>query len=92
MENTNNTINKPLPLTVNELNQIIVNAINNSGLPMTIIEMEMRSLYNEVIQKAREEYERAKVEYEKALAELSAKETKETNEIKETNETEATEK
>jgi hypothetical protein len=81
MENTNNTINKPLPLIVNELNQAIVNIINNSRLPMTIIEMEMRSLYNEVSQKAREEYERAKVEYEKALAEqIKAEEPKEATE------------
>jgi hypothetical protein len=43
--------------------------------------MEMRSLYNEVSQKAREEYERAKVEYEKALAEqIKAEEPKEATE------------
>ena len=87
MENTNNIINKSLPLIVNEFNQTIVNIINNSGLPMTIIEMEMRSLYNEVNQKAREEYERAKVEYEKALAEQTK-----AKEVKETNEAETTEK
>ena len=88
MENTNNSINKPISLIIEESKQTIVNAINNTGLPMTLLEMVMRDLYNEVRQKALYQYESEKNEYERALAEQMK--AKETNEIQETKE--ATEK
>ena len=81
MENTNNTINKPISLIIEESKQTIVNAINSTGLPMTLLEMIVRDLYNEVRQKALYQYESEKVEYEKALAEqIKAEEPKEATE------------
>ena len=86
MENTN-TINKPISLILEESKKTIVDAINSTGLPMTLLEMIVRDLYNEVRQNALYQYESEKKEYERTLAEQMK-----AREINKTQETEATEK
>lgn len=78
---TNNTISKPISLIIEESKKTIIDAINSTVLPMTLLEMIMRDLYNEVRQQALYQYENEKVEYEKALAEQMK--VKEINDIQE---------
>lgn len=69
MENTNNIINKPLFLNIEELNQMIIDVINQSTLHPTILEMVIKNIYNEVKEYNRIYCEREKAEYEKILVE-----------------------
>lgn len=67
MKNTN-TINKPLSLILAESRETIVKAINSTGLPMALLELIIKDLYNEINIQSNRELEFEKVEYEKALA------------------------
>lgn len=69
MENTNNTISKPISLILEDAKQAIVNTINQVNLHPTLLEMVLREVYNEANELAKSQYNREKAEYEQALAE-----------------------
>ena len=67
MENT--TINKPMSVAREELIQGITNGINNSGLPLFVIESILKELLMEVTVVAKQQMEAEKAEYEQMLKE-----------------------
>lgn len=79
MENLNNiqTPDKPLSVYIQDAKQSIISAVNSTGLHITLVEMIMKELYNEIKQQAdatysheTQRYENELLQYERALAEL----------------------
>ena len=64
---TNNTISKPMILVREEVIDSLVATINNSGLPLFVIEPILKDLLNEVRIGVKKEYESEKSNYEKLL-------------------------
>lgn len=67
-------IEKPMSVAKEELNQTIVNVINNSGLPLFVIESMLKELLMEVSVVAKQQMEEEKAQYEQMLAKQSANE------------------
>lgn len=62
-------MNKPISISIVETRDRIVAALNESGLPASVLEMMLNALYQQVAQAAQAEVEAAK----KQLAEQEAK-------------------
>lgn len=86
MENTNNIQmpDKPLSVYIQDAKQSIINAVNSTGLHITLLEIIMKELYTEIKQQADATYNREKeryeydiVQYEQALAEAQTQESTE---------------
>lgn len=77
MKNTNNTIEKPTVMIMEESKQMLVDTINKITLPMFLLEPIVKDIYNEISLQARNELEYSKIEYEKALVNLRAEESTE---------------
>ena len=79
MENTNNIQipDKPLSVYIQDAKQGIINAVNSTGLHITLLEMIMKELYTEIKQQADATYEHDKLKYEQALAEAQTQESTE---------------
>lgn len=74
MDNTNQTIDMPMSVYIQESKQKIINAINACGLHISLVEMIMKDLYNEIKQQADITREYELNEYQKALTEAISKE------------------
>lgn len=68
-QNTNQTPDKPLSVYIQETKQNLINAINNCGLHVTLIEMIMKDIYSEVKQQADLTHQRELEQYQQALTE-----------------------
>lgn len=68
--NKSNIIQKPLSVAKSELMQKLVDDINNSGLPMVVLEYVVRDLYNDVMVTAREQYKKDMENYESSNAKV----------------------
>lgn len=77
MKNTNNTIEKPTIMIIEESKQMLIDTINKITLPMFLLEPIVKDIYNEISLQARNELEYSKIEYEKALVNLRAEESTE---------------
>ena len=62
-----NTIAKPFTMAREELLQKLVNAVNESGLPIYVTEYIVRDFYNMVTQTVQQTAEKEKQEYEQQL-------------------------
>lgn len=62
-------MNKPISISIVETRDRIVAALNESGLPASVLEMMLNALYQQVVQAAQAELEAAK----KQLAEQEEK-------------------
>ena len=62
-----NTINKPMSVAREELIQDITNGINNSGLPLFVVESILKDLLMEVSMVAKLQMETEKAQYEEML-------------------------
>lgn len=62
-------MNKPISISIVETRDRIVAALNESGLPASVLEMMLNALYQQVVQAAQAEVEAAK----KQLAEQEEK-------------------
>lgn len=60
---------KPISLKLRDFKNDAVNLINNSGLPLFIIEPILKDVYSAVQVKVEQEYLRDKTQYEKSLNE-----------------------
>lgn len=74
MNNTNQTIDMPMSVYIQESKQKIINTINACGLHISLVEMIMKDLYNEIKQQADITREYELNEYQKALTEAISKE------------------
>lgn len=62
-----NTVNKPMSVVRDELIDNIVDAINNSGLPLYIIEPILKDMFIEVSEGAKRQIAIEKTQYENAI-------------------------
>lgn len=69
-------MNKPLSVANVEFRQELANLINNSGLPVCVIELALQNCLNEVSNLAMNQYRADKTQYEKSLLEESNKDKK----------------
>lgn len=60
---------KPISLKLRDFKNDAVNLVNNSGLPLFIIEPILKDVYSAVQYKVEQEYEYDKVKYEQSLIE-----------------------
>ena len=60
---------KPISVVLEELKQDIINSINNTNLPICIIEPIIKDLYNEIAALSRQQLLKDKEEYEKSQKE-----------------------
>ena len=60
---------KPISIILEELKQDIANSINNSQLPLAIIEPVMKDLYNEIVTLAQKQLIKDKENYKKSQEE-----------------------
>lgn len=60
---------KPISLKLRDFKNDAVNLVNNSGLPLFIIEPILKDIYNAVQAKVEQEYQQDKVKYEQSLNE-----------------------
>lgn len=67
MDNTNQTIDMPMSVYIKESKQKIINAINDTGLHISLLEMIIKDLYSEIKQQADAVYNHEKTEYEQLL-------------------------
>lgn len=74
--NENTETYKPLSIARDDLMDKLINAANDSGLPLVIIEYVARDFYSEVKNTASMQYEKDKKDYE---AELSKSKNDEEN-------------
>lgn len=65
----NNTIEKPISLILEDSKQMIVDAINNTNLHISLLEPIIKDLYNEIKHKAIMQLEQDKREYKTLLNE-----------------------
>ena len=64
-----NNITKPISLAIDDAKKSIIQAINNTQLHVTLVEMIMKELYMEVQEQAKLTKERELNEYNRQLAE-----------------------
>lgn len=69
-------IEKPITVIRQEFIDTISNAINNSNLPLFVIEPILRDIYLEVKSLSQKQYELEKAEYEQKMKTGDANETK----------------
>lgn len=62
-----NTINKPIMLLKDEFTNEMADLINNSGLPLFVIEPILKDILREVNVELKKQYEYEKMQYEQAL-------------------------
>ena len=65
----NNNLTKPISLAIDDAKNSIIQAINNTHLHITLVEMIMKELYMEVQEQAKLTKERELNEYNRQLAE-----------------------
>lgn len=66
--NENTELYKPLSIARDDLMDKLINAANDSGLPLVIIEYVARDFYSEVKNTASMQYEKDKKDYEVELS------------------------
>ena len=69
-------MNKPITMVYEEFKQQLADLINNSGLPVFVIEPILQSYLSEVRTLVKRQYEYDKAQYEEALLALENKEEK----------------
>ena len=62
-------MDKPISVVLEELKQDIINSINNTNLPICIIEPIIKDLYNEIAILSKQQLAKDKEEYEKSQKE-----------------------
>ena len=68
----NNTINKPMSMVREELIQTITEGINNSGLPLFVIESILKEILMEVTIVSKQQMEAERAQYEEMLKEQAS--------------------
>lgn len=63
-------MNKPISMMISETNDKIVQVCNESGLPMSVLELIVRSIYNEIKTISDRTLEKDKSEYMSALSDV----------------------
>ena len=61
-------MNKPISMMISETNDKIVQVCNESGLPMSVLELIVRNIYNEIKTISDRTLEKDKLEYMSALS------------------------
>lgn len=74
MENKNTQPNKPFALVKKELQESIVNSINESGVPLEIVQYIIKDLYEQISATVTQQENNEIAAYEAKLAELKDKE------------------
>lgn len=74
--NENTETYKPLSIARDDLMDKLINAANDSGLPLVIIEYVARDFYSEVKSTASMQYEKDKKDYEAELSKGKSDEEK----------------
>lgn len=69
-------MNKPFSMVCEEFKQELANLINNSGLPICVIELALQNCLNEVSNLAKNQYRADKAQYEQSLSEEKNKSKK----------------
>lgn len=69
-------MNKPFSMVCEEFKQELANLINNSGLPICVIELALQNCLNEVDNIAKNQYQNDKVRYKQSLLEEKSKDEK----------------
>ena len=69
-------MNKPITMVYEEFKQQLADLINNSGLPVFVIEPILQNYLSEVRTLVKRQYEYDKAQYEEALLALENKEEK----------------
>ena len=69
-------MNKPFSMICEEFRQELANLINNSGLPICVIELVLQNCLNEVDNIAKNQYKNDKTQYEQSLSEEKNKSKK----------------
>lgn len=64
---------KPTSMIVKETKEKIVNDLNESKLPMFVLEPIIKDIYEQIVQAKNQEYEMEKQAYEKSLKEKEDK-------------------
>ena len=62
-----NNIQKPISMIKNELTEQIVNSINQSGLPLCIIQLVIKDLYNDISKLAIEQEKQEILNYNQQM-------------------------
>ena len=62
-----NNIQKPISMIKNELTEQIVNSINQSGLPLCIIQLVIKDLYNDISKLAAEQEKQEILNYNQQI-------------------------
>ena len=65
-------MNKTITILTKETNKALVDICNNSGLPMCVLELLIKNLYNEISQLSQQQYNQELLEYNKSLKETKA--------------------
>ena len=60
---------KPITVRISETRRKMINAINDSGLPLFILDSILKDLYGELHALSIQQEERDRIEYEQALTE-----------------------
>ena len=71
-------MNKPISMIVDETNEKIVRACNESGLPMCVLELIIKNIHNEIINLAEKGLIEDKAMYEQSLSMVKSELTPET--------------
>lgn len=74
-----NNIQKPISMIKNELTEQFVNSINNSGLPLCIIQLVIKDLYNDISKLAAEQEKQEILNYNQQMEAQSKFENSETD-------------
>lgn len=61
---------RPLSVARDEFVENLIDIINNSGLPLVVVEYAVRDVYNEVCSIAAKQYKKDKEDYQKELSNL----------------------
>ena len=69
-------MNKPFSVVCEEFKQELANLINNSGLPICVIELSLQNCLNEVGSIAKSQYKNEKARYEQSLLKEESKDEK----------------
>lgn len=64
-EENKKQVSKPIVLIIKETEALVVEILNNSGLPNFILRPLLEKIYNQSIHLENQEYESAKSQYEK---------------------------
>lgn len=76
-------INKPLTVAYEDFKATIINAVNNSGIPVFMVEIVLQSILNEVKPVAKRLYEDERTRYMAALMNMEKQEEVTENEVHE---------